>query len=199
MAAFYTDSNNNYSYLNPVPMYKKNLASNFESVQLIKNKTIDYKNNNIEGYYEKYQQSPTVNYDRARQATQGFFEKNHITVVFFSDENMRRIQKKIREEVYKRTNGQYQLDEDQDEADLTIVMRSIYLDKCKNLPGETVRQVKLLNQQTIDYIIPDLISNIKQYFGYIKDINKPLTPMLRPLNVSSSGRKLLPSVVTLYR
>jgi len=199
MAAFYTDSYNNYSPLNPVPIYKKNLASNFEKVQPIKNKTIDYKNNNIEGYYEKYQQSPTVNYDRARQATQGFFEKNHITVVFFSDENMRRIQKKIREEVYRRTNGQYQLDEDQDEADLTIVMRSIYLDKCKNLPGETVRQVKLLNQQTIDYIIPDLISNIKQYFGYIKDINSPLRVIQLPLATNGAGRKLLPSISTLWR
>jgi len=199
MAAFYTDSYNNYSPLNPVPIYKKNLASNFEKVQPIKNKTIDYKNNNIEGYYEKYQQSPTVNYDRARQATQGFFEKNHITVVFFSDENMRRIQKKIREEVYRRTNGQYQLDEDQDEADLTIVMRSIYLDKCKNLPGETVRQVKLLNQQTVDYIIPDLISNIKQYFGYIKDINKPLQVIQRPLATNRAGRALLPSITSLWR
>lgn len=202
MAAFYTDSQNNYSPLNPVPLYRKNLPSNFENIQSqisSKNKTIDYKNNNSGGYYEKYQQHPTVNYDRARQATQGFFEKNHITVVFFSDENLHRIQKKIKEEVFKRSNGQYQLDEDQDESDLTIVMRAIYLDKCKNLPGETVRQVKLLNHQTVEYIVPDLISNIKQYFGYIKDINQPLKPMLRPMSVSNAGRKLLPSISTLWR
>lgn len=198
MAAYYADYNQNYAQLNPTPTYKKNMPSNFESLQSSQ-KYIDYRNNNTDGYYEKYQQSSTVNYDRARQATQGFFEKNHITVVFFSDENMKRIQKKIKEEVIKRTKGQYQLDEDQDEADLTIVMRAVYLDKCKNLPGETVRQVKLLNQQTVDYIVPDLISNIKQYFGYIKDINQPLQPMMRPMNVSSSGRRLLPSVTTLYR
>ena len=198
MAAYYADYNQNYAQLNPTPTYKKNMPSNFESLQSSQ-KYIDYRNNNTDGYYEKYQQSSTVNYDRARQATQGFFEKNHITVVFFSDENMKRIQKKIKEEVIKRTKGQYQLDEDQDESDLTIVMRAVYLDKCKNLPGETVRQVKLLNQQTVDYIVPDLISNIKQYFGYIKDINKPLQPMMRPINVSSSGRRLLPSVTTLYR
>ncbi len=198
MAAYYADYNQNYAQLNPTPTYKKNMPSNFESLQSSQ-KYIDYRNNNTDGYYEKYQQSSTVNYDRARQATQGFFEKNHITVVFFSDENMKRIQKKIKEEVIRRTKGQYQLDEDQDESDLTIVMRAVYLDKCKNLPGETVRQVKLLNQQTVDYIVPDLISNIKQYFGYINDINKPLQPMMRPMNVSSSGRRLLPSVTTLYR
>jgi hypothetical protein len=202
MAAFYTDSQNNYSPLNPVPIYRKNLPANFETIQpqiSSKNKTINYKNNNVEGYYEKYQQHSTINYDRARQATQGFFEKNHISVVFFSDENMNRIQKKIREEVYKRTNGQYQLDEDQDESDLTIVMRALYLDKCKNLPGETVRQVKLLNQQTLDYIVPDLISNIKQYFGYIKDINQPLKPMMRPMNVNNAGRRQLSSICTIWK
>ncbi len=112
---------------------------------------------------------------------------------------MSRIQKKIKEEVYKRTNGQYTLDEDQDESDLMIVMRAIYLDKCKNLNEQPIRQVKLLNQQTVDYIVPDMITNIKQYFGYVKDINKPLTPMMRPMNVNNAGRKLLPSITTLWR
>jgi hypothetical protein len=198
MAAYYEDYNQNYAQLNPTPTYKRNQPSNFESLQSSQ-KYIDYRNNNTDGYYEKYQQSSTVNYDRARQATQGFFEKNHITVVFFSDENMKRIQKKIKEEVIRRTKGQYQLDEDQDESDLTIVMRAVYLDKCKNLPGETVRQVKLLNQQTVDYIVPDLISNVKQYFGYIKDINQPLQVIPLPLASNGAGRKLLPSITTLWR
>ena len=202
MAAYYSDFNQNYAQLNPTPSYKRNLPSNFNSIQpqlTNKNKYADYKNNNSEAYYEKYQNHSTENYDRARVATQGFFEKNHITVVFFSDENIKRIQNKIREEVIKRTNGQYQLDEDQDESDLTIAMRAVYLDKCKNLPGETIRQVKLLNQQTVDYVIPDMISNIKQYFSYIKDINQPLQPMMRPMNVSNAGRRLLPSITTLWR
>ncbi len=207
-------SNQNFAQLNPTPSYKRNLPSNFDKlsssvtpyqteydISTAKNK--DYKNNNVEGFYEKYQQSTsaqsTQNYDRARQATQGFFEKNEITKIFFSDENMSRIQKKIKEEVYKRTNGQYTLDEDQDESDLMIVMRAIYLDKCKNLNEQPIRQVKLLNQQTVDYIVPDMITNIKQYFGYVKDINKPLTPMMRPMNVNNAGRKLLPSITTLWR
>jgi hypothetical protein len=204
-------SNQNFAQLNPLPSYKRNLASNFANLTSVptpnqtqydmstaKNK--DYKNINSEVFYEKYQQSgSTQNYDRARQATQGFFEKNEITIMFFSDDNMKRIQQKIKEEVYRRTNGQYTLDEDQDESDLMIVMRSLYLDKCKNLLDQPIRQVKLLNQQTVDYIVPDMITNIKQYFGYVKDINKPLTPMMRPMNVNNAGRKLLPSITTLWR
>jgi hypothetical protein len=207
-------SNQNFAQLNPVPSYKRNLPSNFDKLSstvtpyqteydIARAKNKDYKNNNVEGFYEKYQQSSspqsTQNYDRARQATQGLFEKNEITKMFFSDENMSRIQKKIKEEVYKRTNGQYTLDEDQDESDLMIVMRALYLDKCKNLNEQPIRQVKLLNQQTVDYIIPDLISNIKQYFGYIKDINKPLQVIPLPLASNRAGRKLLPSISTLWR
>jgi hypothetical protein len=139
------------------------------------------------------------NYDKARYLTKSLFEKNHITTVFFSNENIKRIQKKIREAVFIKTKGQYILEEDQDESDLLIAMRAVYLEKCKNLPNETVRQVKLLNNQTVDYILPDMITNIKQYFGYIKDINQPLTPMLRPMNVNNSGRKLLPSLTSVWR
>ncbi len=204
MAGYLSNAHRNYSELNPVPIYRSNLPANFEQIKpSLTNKSAiqnsNYANNNVGGFYEKYQQHSDDNYDRARVATQGFFEKNEITKLFFSNENVKRIQQNIREEVKIRTKGQYILEEDQDEADLTIVMRAIYLDKCKNLPGQPVRQVKLLNQQTIDYIIPDLISNIKQYFGYIKDINAPIQPMMRPMNVNNAGRRLLPSMTTLWR
>ena len=214
MSGYISDSFQNYSPLNPIPIYNKNLPGNYDQhmisqpaynqknlkIPRTQNSNKDYKNDNISSYYEKYDlKGSTANYDRARTATQSLFEKNDVTKLFFSDENLKRIQIKIRDEVSKRTKGQYVLEEDQDESDLMIVMRAIYLDKCKNLPGETIRQVKILNQQTVDYLMPDLISNIRQYFGYIKDINQPLQPMIRPLNVSSSGRRLLPSITTLYR
>ena len=174
MPGYIADSQQNYSQLNPIPTYKKNLPSNYDQQQLkgshTQNASVDYKNNNNAAYYEKSDETGTKNYDRARIATQGLFEKNDITKLFFSDENMNRMQQKIRDEVFTRTKGQYILEEDQDEADLIIAMRAVYLDKCKNLPKESVRQVKLLNQQTVDYILPDLLSNIRQYFGYIKDI-----------------------------
>jgi hypothetical protein len=206
MSGYLTNSYSNFAPINPIPLYKRDMPSNFNKIipnvsmnglDTIKNK--DYKNNNAENYYQMYQQPKNENYDRARYATKSLFEKNEITKIFFSDENMKRIQRQIKSEIYKRTNGQYSLDEDQDESDLTIAMRAIYLDKAKNLPGQTIRQVKILNQQTIDYIVPDMITNIKQYFGYIKDINQPLQPMMRPMNVNNAGRQLLPSITTIWR
>jgi len=207
MSGYLTNSYSNYNYVNPAPFYRDNMASNYNNlVPSISNrnnsdsKNSDFVNNNSESFYQMYQQpKKEENYDRARYATKSLFEKNHITNVFFSNENIKRIQKKIKEEVFIKTKGQYTLDEDQDESDLMIAMRAVYLDKCKNLPGETIRQVKLLNKQTVDYILPDMISNIKQYFGYIKDINQPLIPMMRPMNVNNAGRRLLPSMTTVWR
>ncbi len=206
MSGHLTNSYSNFAQVNPMPSYKRNLPSNFdnivpnitqENLDQIKNK--DYKNDNTEGSYQLYQQPKQENYDRARYATKSLFEKNEITKLFFSNENMMRIQKKIKEDIYIKTKGQYTSDEDQDESDLMIAMRAVYLDKCKNLPGQVIRQVKILNKQTVDYVIPDMISNIKQYYGYIKDINKPLEPMMRPMNVNNAGRRLLPSITTIWR
>lgn len=194
MAGYLANPYSEYSNINPTPSYRNNIPSISDGVKNSDN------SNSPDVFYKMYQQSSNEeNYDRARYATLGLFEKNHITVVFFSNENIKRLQKKIREEIFIRTKGQYSLEEDQDESELLIAMRAVYLEKCKNLPNQTVRQVKLLNKQTVDYIVPDMISNIKQYFGYLKDINQPLQPMLRPMNVNNAGRNLLPSITTIWR
>lgn len=118
--------------------------------------------------------------------------------LFFSDENIARIQKKIKQQVYNDSKGQYKLDVDQNERDLFIVMRSIYLDNAKNLNKAIVRQVKMLNEIVVRTVMPDIMTNIKQYYGYLKDINTPLKPLMRPMNVNNAGRRTLPSMTTVW-
>lgn len=128
-------------------------------------------------------------------------ETNPLTLMFFSSENMRRIQKLIRQEIATRTKGQYMLDEDQDESDLLVAMRAVFYDAnigARFLPFKIKSQVKKLNFHTVQYVVPDMIEAIKQYYGYIKEINEPLKPMMRPINVNSAGRKTLPSITTVY-
>lgn len=66
------------------------------------------------------------------------------------------------------------------------------------LPNYTVRQVKRLNKKVVDDALPSLLTNIRQDYGYLKEINKPLSPIPRPINVNSKGRKLLSSVTTTF-
>nr|QBK88953.1 MAG: uncharacterized protein LCMiAC02_00460 [Mimivirus LCMiAC02] len=134
----------------------------------------------------------------AEEALKGIQTQSDLSKLFFSDRNIKRIQRKIKSAVFRRTKGKYRLDTDQDPSDVFIIMRAIYMEHSRFLPGETVRQVKRLNDKVINDHVADIISNIKQYYGYLEEINKPLTPIPRPINVSNAGRLALPSITTTW-
>lgn len=111
---------------------------------------------------------------------------------FFSKKNIIEIQKKIKSKVYLETQGKVILEEDQDDSDLLIVMRAVYYQEGRFLPPEVMPidyQVKKLNIKVINYLYPDLMTNIKQEYYYIKEINEPIKPIDRPVNVNIKGSK----------
>lgn len=118
--------------------------------------------------------------------------------LYFSEGNIKRLQKQIRKEIYKRSNGKFRLEEDQDVLDLITAMRAVYEMYGKDLPKYTVRQVKMLNAETVQYIAPDMMTNLKQHYGYLDDIKNPINPIMLPLNVNRSGRNLLRGVAQVY-
>ena len=134
----------------------------------------------------------------ASTALKGIQCDSELSKLFFSDENTKRLQRAIKRAVSLRTNGQFQLDVDQEARDLQIAMRAVYLEHARFLPGEIVRQVKRLNEKVISETVPGMITNIKQYYGYLKEINKPITPIPLPQNVNNAGRRTLPSVTTTW-
>jgi len=131
-------------------------------------------------------------------ALKGIQQNSELSKLFFSDENFKRVQKLLKKEVARRTSGEFRLDTDQDQKDLFIVMRAVYLEHARTLPGQIVRQVKRLNEKVMDEVVPSMITEIKQYYGYLKDINKPIDPIDRPMNVSNAGRLSLPSISTVW-
>lgn len=126
------------------------------------------------------------------------YSQEPVGEVFFSEQNIKRLQKLIKEEVYTQTQHQFILEEDQDAGDLLIAMRAVYEMNGKFIKSKIVHQVKELNKKLVSYIVPDMITEMKQYYGYIKDINEPLKPIDRPMNVSNAGRRTLPSVTTMW-
>ena len=118
--------------------------------------------------------------------------------VFFGKENIRRLQSNIKQEVLTRTQGKFKLTDDQELNDLLIWMRAIYIDHAKNLPKYIVKQTKVLNEILLKQMMPDIVSTIKQQYGFIKDITQPREIMRHPMNVNSAGRKQLPSITTLW-
>jgi hypothetical protein len=133
-------------------------------------------------------------WNMAPLALKGIQSESELSKLFFSDENMKRIQKMIRKEVFRKTNGEFRVDVDQDSKDLFFAMRGTYMEQARSLPNQTVRQIKRLNWKVVDDAIYGILTSLRQDYGYLKEINKPLSPIPLPLNVNNAGRRTLPAL-----
>lgn len=123
-------------------------------------------------------------------------ENSQLAKIYFSQENIDRINKQVRREIYRRTDGKFRIEKDSDNLDMQTVMDIVFDEHAKHLPDQIIRQVKLLNNQTVDYIVPNAITMIDQTSKYLKQLDQPIQPMDRPLNVNNGGRKTLPSMTS---
>ena len=202
-----TQSSNLNSTYTPIPNPKQ--ISTSISRQTLPNvnlyNEVDASNSNsykpTNYYWSDYSQS-TNNWATEnsiqKSLLKGLYQPTPLGELFFSQENINRIQKMIKYEVFIRTNGKYKLEIEQNESDLLVVMRDIYISCGKNQPYKVVHQVKELNHRTIEKILPDMISMIKQDDEYIKQLDKPIDPIPLPVCVNSKGRLTLPSVTTTF-
>lgn len=186
----------NYSFINNY----KNTDFNKENDLLYRD--LNSKQPNVKNYYWNSFEQTTNNW-----ATEGSIQKSLVKSVFtptplgeifFSPQNISRMQKLIKREVFVRSNGKYKLQVDQNESDLLVVMRAVYINDGQNMPYKLIHQVKELNHKTIERIVPDMISIIKQDQEYLNQLDKPINPIPLPVNVSKAGRLSLPSVTTLF-
>ena len=183
---------NNYTTKDFIPQNPNNLYNEYDI-------NTQYKKNNY--YWSSHQQNKdnwTTENSIQKTLLKGLQEPTPIGELYFSYENINRIQKMIRYEIFRRTNGKYKLETDQNETDLLVVMRDVYLSCCNNMPYRVIHQVKELNQKTIEKIIPDMISMIKQDNEYIKKLDTPIEPIPLPICMNSKGRLSLPSVTTTF-
>jgi hypothetical protein len=186
----------NYSFIN-----------NYKNKDFIKQDPLLYRDEeveqpNIKNYYVNSYGGTKNNW-----ATEGSIQKSILKSVytptplgevFFSLENINRLQKQIKKEIFIKSNGKYKLDTEQNESDLLIVMRAVYISDAVNSPYKIIHQVKELNHKTIERIIPDMLSIIKQDQEYLNMLDKPINVIPLPVNVSNAGRRSLPSVTTTF-
>ncbi len=163
-------------------------------------------NSNVKNY-NKYTNLDNKNIERNNWATESSIQKSLLKSVytptplgelFFCPDNIRRLQNKIKKSIFIESKGKYKLDTDQNETDLLIVMRAVYIQDSYNSPYRIVHQVKELNKKVINRILSEMISNIKQNEEYISSIDRPIDPIPLPVNVSRAGRLSLPSVTTIW-
>ena len=141
-------------------------------------------------YQPAYDQSSTKKNKVRKTILKGVFDRTLLSELYFSNDNIKKVQNKLRFTVWKMSNEQFVIDE-QNPEELVIVMRSIFLQYSRNLQENIKEQINELNKIVIDKIAPEVLSNTKQYLKYLEDSNEPYRLMERPQNVSSAGSKSL--------
>ena len=133
----------------------------------------------------------------AHEMLRGSLEPNEIALTYFSNRNLKRIQNNLRHQVKIRTNHEI---DDQDETVIKITMKTMYMQYSLNpvLPHDPVNArkviiaaVKRLNLYVLQDILPQTISGIEQYLGYLRDASTNPMPINQPLSMSVKGTKNL--------
>ncbi len=107
---------------------------------------------------------------------------------FFSESNIKFIQKKLTSEINKITKGKVII-EDQPYLDVLVYMQNAYYTHGRFLYYDIDKQVNELNYITVKELLPEIITQIKQQLGYIRDISYPPPVLPLPANVNKAGRK----------
>ena len=114
---------------------------------------------------------------------------NPLSKVYFNPNNIATIQSGIINKVYQVSNGQFTIGR-QNEQQLLIIMRSIYLQFSKNREYDIQNQINELNTMVIEECARIIIPNIHQQQGYINDISEAKKVLPLPQNVSGKTIQL---------
>ena len=204
----HTSSNlNNYKeYFDPsVAEYSQSNSDYFNIQNNMTPQNTDFGTNG-RVFFDIKQPTPQYNLFDDQHKTQGDVrnvlnysqEATPLSNAYFSQTNINNLQMMIKQEVFQRcerdtdpilTNHKPVHIANQDETPLKIIMRSIYLQYAKNSPVNIEEQVNQLNKLVLGECVPDIITNLKQYLGYVADIQRLPNPLDHPSYVSSKGEK----------
>ena len=128
----------------------------------------------------------------ATDALRGNWEVTELSKAFFSRTNAIVIQNGIRKAVYEKSGPKQYVIDDQSMDELTIIMRTMYLQYAQNLPYDIIGQVKELNEKVMNWSVPHILSAVDHYNYYLNDISHMPVPLARSVSLSSAGTKSLP-------
>jgi|LakMenEpi03Aug12_release.lakeMendotaPanAssembly.Ray.scaffolds.fasta_scaffold10145_5 hypothetical protein len=167
----------------------------------------DFKNIVSKGVYKfATEEGNNIGKNNARHMFKNLYGDTPLTFLYFSDRNVDNVQKLLRLRVFKET--EYVID-NQSKNELLIVMRGIFLEHSSHPPlihqdmskdqveillTKNTNEVDRLNKLLVEIVVPKLIVQLKQYFGYLKDASSQPIPLSQPVNESTAGKKAYKSV-----
>jgi len=115
---------------------------------------------------------------------------SRLSRAYFSSENISNIQDNIRYNVWINTNKKYIIG-NQNEYELKIIMRSVYLQNALNQEDDITTQILNLNNLVLNYCVKQVTSQVIQFINYQKEINSDRHIMDHSINTNSRGEKTL--------
>ena len=136
-----------------------------------------------------YDKIPVNQITTVRNPLISTWSNTQLSDLFFSKENIQIVQNGLRAEVYRLSNGEYSIGQ-QDNDELKIIMRALYLESAVNLPTNIREQVAALNQHVLNHCVPKLLNEIRAYLKYKRDASSMYTVMTWPAYDNVKGKTL---------
>ena len=159
------------------------------STRAVSNGRIDIDGPPPDARFAMWDKIPVNQITTFRDALTGNWTDNDVSNVFFSKDNIQIIQNALRAEVYRLSNGEYTISQ-QDNDELKIIMRALYLESAVNMPTNIREQVAALNQHVVDHCVPKLINEVRAYLKYKRDASNMYTVMTWPAYDNVKGKTL---------
>jgi len=144
---------------------------------------------NIDLKFAMTDRIPANSLSSFRDAMNGNWYETALSNAFFSSKNIQILQNGIRAGVYKRSNNNYIIAE-QNNDELKIIMRSIFLQYAKNLPTNIPQQIDELNTIVLNYAVEKVYGEADGYMKYKRDASNMYTLIAPPI-LAYSNDKLL--------
>jgi Family of unknown function (DUF5761) len=102
--------------------------------------------------------------------------RNCVSDLFFSEENIEALQSGLRYSVYRESGGTIVIG-NQSRDELSIIMRSVYLTEAVNLPFNILEQVRELNGKVLGFCVPRVLAEARAATKYLYDISHQPVPL----------------------
>ena len=155
----------------------------------VNNGRVNIKSPDTSALFKMYDKIPANQCVTFRNPTEGLWNETPLSQAFFSQENIQIIQNGIRSGVYKRSNGQYVIG-DQDCDSIKIIMRSVFLQYSANKPSSIPQQIIELNNIVLNYCVQQVYSEAQGYMKYIDDVSTLAVPIAHPVQATNNDRQL---------
>ena len=124
-----------------------------------------------------------------RDAMTGNWMNTPLSLAYFSSQNINILQNNIRKGVFDKSNGEFIIGM-QDEDELKIIMRSVFLQNSINLETNIREQLRDLNALVESYAIDQIYKEAISYLKYKRDASNMYALLALPSNSSTRGKTL---------